>query len=385
MTNNIFKLFIFIVNLPLYWLSYLVPKKNNLWVFGAWAGKKYADNSKYFFEYVIKNKPEIDAVWITKNKDVYNLLISKKYRVVYAYSIQGYYYTMRAKVAIISNTKLGDLNGFVINNNTFLVQLWHGSPMKKIGYDTSKEAYIKNKKLSLLFPYLTIRYNLFLAASEKVKKNLISAFKVESESFFIMGYPRNDQLFLLNTKSTLKGEKNIIYMPTYREHESEELILVNSYNWAIFNSFLINNNIFFYIKLHPQSKLYDYFRNLKLTNIKLLEIEDIYTVLNKFDLLITDYSSIYFDFLLLNKPVVLTPFDLDNYLSQIDMYIDYDKVEEYKAYSWQEVQSNIESILINNIDIYKENRQILKRNYNNNGIDNYSEKIFYKIIDDTNE
>ena len=56
-----------------YWFSQLVPKKKKLWVFGAWNGKKYGDNSKYLFEYINLNGTEIRPIWLTQNKQAYDL------------------------------------------------------------------------------------------------------------------------------------------------------------------------------------------------------------------------------------------------------------------------------------------------------------------------
>ena len=48
----------------------LIPKKKNLWLFGAWQARLYADNSKYLFEYINSNHQEINAVWLTREKSV---------------------------------------------------------------------------------------------------------------------------------------------------------------------------------------------------------------------------------------------------------------------------------------------------------------------------
>ena len=70
----------FIKYMSLY-LSMLIPKNKNKMVFGAWFGNKYADNTKYLYKYVVEECKEINAVWLTENKDVYNELQSKGYPV----------------------------------------------------------------------------------------------------------------------------------------------------------------------------------------------------------------------------------------------------------------------------------------------------------------
>lgn len=68
-------------------LGGLVPKKRNRIVFGAWFGEKYDDNSKYLFEYVINNRTELDAKWITASRNVYNELANMNYPVLYSHNI----------------------------------------------------------------------------------------------------------------------------------------------------------------------------------------------------------------------------------------------------------------------------------------------------------
>ena len=60
-------------------LKILVLKKrnSNIWLFGSWNGESYSDNSKFFFEYVVKNHPTINPIWITKSKHIKNKLLSE--------------------------------------------------------------------------------------------------------------------------------------------------------------------------------------------------------------------------------------------------------------------------------------------------------------------
>ena len=70
MINRLRKIF-YIIKSLIYLFSRILPKDENIWLFGAWFGEKYADNSKYLFEYVNKNLPSVRAIWLTKNESVY--------------------------------------------------------------------------------------------------------------------------------------------------------------------------------------------------------------------------------------------------------------------------------------------------------------------------
>ena len=79
-------------------ISKLVPKKKNLWLFGCWDGHLYADNSKYMYEYIQENCPEVKCVWISKERSIVSMLKKQGKRVKSARSISGIWSLMRAEV-----------------------------------------------------------------------------------------------------------------------------------------------------------------------------------------------------------------------------------------------------------------------------------------------
>ena len=70
----VIKYLIYIINCPLYYISYFLPKNKNIWVFGSWFGEKYADNSRALFEFVNKHDEKIETIWLTESKKVFNNL-----------------------------------------------------------------------------------------------------------------------------------------------------------------------------------------------------------------------------------------------------------------------------------------------------------------------
>jgi len=230
------KLFIYTTMLPLYWLSSIVPKDKNLWVFGAWFGERYADNSKYLFEYVNENHPEINAVWLACDKEVYKTVKNKGYKVVLKRSLMGIFLALRAKVFIVCQSKGEDLYPFINDKKSVVIQLWHGIPLKKIGYDdiiyTYKNGNPQIEKIKkFFFPFLNENYSLLIATSEETKNIFSRAFRVEKKKVEITGYPRNDRLFTFSRAK--KGRKNIkvIYLPTFRKDRGAEVDLFTSYGF----------------------------------------------------------------------------------------------------------------------------------------------------------
>lgn len=375
----------------IYFISYFVPKDKNLWIFGAWSGDKYADNSKYLFEYVNQNHPEIKCVWITKNKNVIELLNEKGYDACYFFSLKAYILSMRAGIGVITHSKWTDLNSS-LSSRTKIIQCWHGTPLKKIIYDDKISKYgnqnqntFATKILNYIFPTIFNNYNysLLIASSDEVKKKLSSAFKIKKDKIKITGYPRNDQLFKFSSDKSKKG----IYMPTFREDESN-FNLFSKYDFNInrINKFLNKNETYLYIKLHPgdaiSGKIKSHIKNhINNSNIRFIEDNvDIYEYLNQFDFLITDYSSIYFDYLLLNRPIIFAPFDIEYYLNEErELYYDYNKVTPGpKAKNWNEILIYLEEFILNP-NKYNDDRSKINKVFNKFIDENSSERVFNEI------
>ena len=198
----------------------------------------------------------------------------------------------------------------------------------------------------------------------------------------IAGYPRNQVLISDDIKNIYLDEENrdrkkiisflkkkinggnkkmIFYMPTFRE---SEILFFENFDRDDFQMFLEENNILFCIKLHPKSKLNEEFRNIQSENIMVINKDaDPYVFLKMADVLITDYSSIYFDYLLLDRPIIFFAYDLEEYLSDSrEMYFDYDEFTPgEKVNDYQELKSGIVKVIYYS-DQYKEARNLM-RNY----------------------
>jgi len=399
--DSLKKLLTYVVMLPIYWISYIFPKDKNLWVFGAWFGEKYADNSKYLFEYVNKNHPEIKAIWLTHNQHTYNIIKKRGFKVYKIYSLKGLYYSSKAKVGIIS-TGLKDINMYLIGNMQ-IVQLWHGIPLKKIMFDdkiTFKNISIYKKISFLIFPFVKKNYiysdALLIATSKEVQKKISSAFRVPLENVKITGYPRNDSFFqkydkklelvtkLLYLKS--QGKKLVIYMPTHREEGKLDINKLFFSNIENINKKMKELNCILLIKLHfyhinksDLSKIPN-LSNIITVNDDLIE-QDIYNILKLTDMLITDYSSVYFDYLLLNKPIVFAPFDIKEYLKyDREFYYNYEDVTPGpKAKNWNEVLKYIKEA-IETPEKYKKEREKIRSLFHKYQDGNSSKRVFDEIV-----
>ena len=333
---------------------YIFNKKEDVWVFGVTSGREYFDNSKYLFEYVSESTNDI-SVWLSKDDVIIDNIRNQGRNAYHFYSLKGIYYALIAKNIIVSYS-YNDVSLFcyLIPWRSKIINLFHGTPLKKLA--KSEELNITKIVRNIMYLYLGKKYDLIIGTSDVSVEKLNNFFKLNKSIYRITGYPRNDALFekeasiyvkQLKTNST---KKIILYMPTFRQDtvDSEDFNLFDSFGFdeKQLNRVLTQNNAIFLIKLHYR----DYQKSVKLLkslnkskNIFVVNntdiSNDIYPLLSKVDLLVTDYSSVYFDYLLLDKPIIFASFDIDTYESQDrGFYFNYSKITPGpKVCNWNEL------------------------------------------------
>lgn len=216
---------------------------------------------------------------------------------------------------------------FRCDNRQINIQLWHGTPIKGVSYMSK---YISQNTEMNHIAWTNFSY--IISTSQTFNTLLNSCYGIDGNKYQVLGSPRNDFLFNSDNKELISrifkkdlcDIKIIFYMPTFRntiygEKNGESIVTLNHLPVEILqdlDKFLETNQTIMLMKLHPQENyaLPD-FQNIKLLTEDLLvqhEI-DLYEVLGCADILITDYSSVYFDFLLLNKPIIFYVPDLEVY------------------------------------------------------------------------
>jgi len=321
-----------------YLLGVLIPKNKKIWTFKGFADK-YIDNSKCLFEYVNSNHSAITPIWITANKDTFELVLSTGNRVYLKYSIKGLCYSLIAKVNFY-----GDYCDIMTNGGSLRVNLWHGIALKKIEFDvnTGPLRSLFNGSLwsRLEYPWLYSKPDYVISSSLFISKNVFStAFRIPCSRCLNFGYPRNDILFknktdlLLNLENTIpnllydsisKAEVDqtiYLYLPTWRD-SGFNFIEASGIDFEDLNNTMKDLNSIFILKLHPATKIevdLERFSNIIMLNQNV----DLYQLMPFTDVLITDYSSVYFDYLLLNKKIIFFPFDRTEYVKNREFYFDY--------------------------------------------------------------
>jgi CDP-glycerol glycerophosphotransferase (TagB/SpsB family) len=402
--NKFFIIIKYLLQIPLtglYFVSFLFPRDKKIWVFGSWDGTVFCDNTKYFFLYISnKMKKEIRPIWLSKNKKLVQELNSKGYDSYYTYSFLGIFYLLRAKWIVLDHNGVGTEHPLIfwLRGGAKVLQLYHGTPLKKIGYDAQSTMY--NKKFVFLsrffLPWLYFNKNTYVASPSKFFVPIFSsAFNLDKKDIFVTGHARTDILFkeinnyeialnlkILEELITKKiGDKNkiILYAPTFRDARGNILQDAN-FDLDKLDKFLISNNCYFIIKHHQAGES---IKKLDLKRIIVLPNDfDLYPLLKYVDILINDYSSVFFDFLLLNRPIIFFPFDLKKYLSNDrELYFDYDDfVPGPKAHNFKELLNWIK-YFIDGKDNFSKKREKIRDLSSDDIKGNYSKKVYDFILE----
>ena len=380
------------LNVICYNFQRLFPGRDkNIWVFGGREGHQYDDNSRYLFEYVNKNHPEINSIWLCEKEDLAMKVRNLGYQAYTFNSKDGKRISKKAGVAIYSHGLI-DFGIFPKVGGALIVSLWHGVGFKKIYNDTYHGFYKSLKRfMDVLFSW-TWR-DLTIVTSEYTKKQFAGIFNIPEKNIVIAGQPRNDIFKQKYTKEeVLKNvdvdfNKNIIlYMPTYRGFnmgkDAMENIVRGLYESEILAQTLDETNSVLIAKLHPLTPHID-IRNRK--NFVILDygaVDDNQALLAVSDMMVTDYSSCFVDFALRNRPVVFYMPDLEVFINQAEPL--YDEFFEVSKHNRSE---NIEELCNEIKNPSNDANTIINEYFEDPSIKGtcYSENVFNAIIHKLNK
>ncbi|MCD8846312.1 bifunctional glycosyltransferase family 2 protein/CDP-glycerol:glycerophosphate glycerophosphotransferase [Mammaliicoccus sciuri] len=307
---------------------------SNTIVFESFGGKNYSDSPKYIYEYMQKNYPKLNYIWVFNNPDK-NVIIgnaekvkkgSKEYYDAYS---KAKFWVSNARLPLYLNKK----------ENQIYIQTWHGTPLKRLANDmkvvrmpgTTTANYKKN------FYAETSRWD-YLVSPNRYSTNIFkTAFWMDEERTWEIGYPRNDVLvnrsddqeYINQIKKDLnlpEGKKVIMYAPTWRDDEfvkkgqylfdlkinlenlqkelGENYVILLRMHYLIANALDLNGYEDFAIDVSNYS-----------------DISELYLIS---DALITDYSSVMFDFGILKRPQYFFAYDIEKYDKGLrGFYMDY--------------------------------------------------------------
>lgn len=348
------------------------------WVFSSVHNRAFNYNSSALFQYVKEYHPEIQAFYVMEDPGERERLQERfgKESVIDTSTIEGIRKVLACKVWFTSTAP--PLYGVGFRKKYRIINLWHGVPLKKIGMEQEN----LGRLTKLYYKYLFAdNYEAVVTTSEELIPVMSRSFLVEPERVKVWGQPRNDMLFQKmdageQMKNIFRGERLpeftrlLLYAPTFRDHGETKVFPFPEFEGAgreaalkRLQEFLEKHQSMLCIRMHLYEKEgYEWLRVLDHpgSRIRFLNedrVKDIMEVLAMFDLLITDYSSIYIDYLLLERPMLFLPYDREDYLKTRGFNFDYDEVTPGpKPKSYAEFLNSIEGLLYNEMN-YVENRK----------------------------
>ncbi len=303
-------------------LSYIIPKKERLWVFSTADGINFKDNPKYLYLYILNNVPEYKVYWATASKHLYNELKEKRLPVTYIYTFKHLIKLLRAEIIVNDDTEnpalYNSLFSFLGRFNLLLT--WHGTGFKNIGLMDDKynrENYRFKKILFYMRKKLYQKYFFIIATSDKDKERKEVCF--QNNNVYVTGAPRNDIFFNVKRTKDYKKKFNIdkyntiiVYAPTFRE--TNTFIPFSEEFYLKLQQYLQQTNSIFVVKKHK----YDRALNVPCIYDNIIDLTpkvgDVQELLAVADILISDYSGIVSDFVLTERPILFYVYDYDDYV-----------------------------------------------------------------------
>ncbi|WP_372426570.1 CDP-glycerol glycerophosphotransferase family protein [Mammaliicoccus sciuri] len=304
-------------------------------IYESFNGKSFADSPRMLYFYLNSALPEYKHIVVTDNQKLKEKLNSSNIDTVEKYSKQYFKIYQKAKVWI-ANTRLTPQ--IEKKDEQLYIQTWHGTPLKKLANDQTVISIpdVTLEEYLYEFNKETSRWDFVISPSETASERFKTAFNLNDEQILTLGYPRNDDLVQLNDDTYINqlkqkydipsNKKVLLYAPTWRDNDRTD---IGKYNFKLkldldaFSKELSNEYVLL-IRAH-----YLVSEHLNLEDYKnvydLSEANDINELFLMSDVLITDYSSVYFDYANLRRPILFFAYDKDEYANDIrGFYLPYE-------------------------------------------------------------
>lgn len=357
------KLIFFIASLAFECLK-LFPIKKNRVILECDYGKGFYGNILYIYKEIKKQGLPLEII-IPLNKGVkINIKEDKDTKIVRTKGAKHVFYLATSKYWITNNHYYHFLRK---RKDTVMINTWHAlGAFKKFGIDSAKNQneVERFRKDSRNIDYL-------LVSSPEVRTIYSKALNVSEEKIMDMGIPRTDPLFngeyvhmereaFINENKFLNDKKVILYAPTFRDDEKEYFNM--QLNLRMLKEYFKDEYVVL-LKLHPiirhpyeiEEDLQDFVYDFSKENINNLLIAS--------DILITDYSSVIFEYSILRKPIIFYAYDYDKYKNELrNFYFEYEKFIPSKMSKTTE-------------EVIEEIKKVQQGEYNIDAIESFSKRF----------
>ena len=366
-------------------------------LFEVFGGRNYSCSPKYIYEKMI-TMPEFKDykfVWSFKDIDAHEINKTDNLILVKHASKEYYKYCASSKYWIV-NSIMGE--HIKKKKNQIYVQCWHGTPLKRLRNDIEVTGSVLNtiKEIRKRNDRDSSRFDYFLSPSKFATEKFTSAFNLNNlgkkDIIIEEGYPRNESLFTyteedvkrIKEKFGVPNDKKVIfYLPTFRDNQHTSGV---GYTYSINIDFdrlkekfsdkyvILFSAHYFVANSIDLSKYEGFVIN---ANSKLDDINDLYIIS---DIIMTDYSSVFFDFANLKRPMLFYMYDLDSYKNNLrDFYMDLDELPGPIAKTQEELEHNLENIEEISKE-YKEKYEKFNKKFNYLDDKDATERVINKIF-----
>ncbi|MFE7845235.1 CDP-glycerol glycerophosphotransferase family protein [Microbacterium sp. NPDC057407] len=361
-----------LVTLPLYaagrLLTAVVPRAHDQWVFGCGAG--IGDGALALWQTAAAEGTR--GVWLVGSEREARDAAARGIRSVAKSSLRGLWLTARAGVVVVTHG-FGDVNRYAVSGS-FVVQLWHGIPLKRIGLDSPETLRLPaalarsaagpalRRLLAAMFRGAARRIRILPAASHVVRGRLESAFALPDERVPVTGEPRVDVLSRgtaaerrSNARAELEqltgpispGVTTVLYAPTWRDGAPDPAV-PSAAEWDALTRLLEREDAVLLVRSHPLGAG-EYRPPVPTDRVRALGsdlVADVTPLLPGLDALVTDYSSLVFDSALVPLPVVFLAPDVDDYARRRGFYGRYADIAGADwAVDWEGARAQLEALL----------------------------------------
>jgi CDP-glycerol glycerophosphotransferase len=337
-----------VLALPAYALgalaSVVVPRRRDLWAFGCGSG--IGEGALALYRYTAEHDPARRLVWLARDERERAEAVTLGIPAVVKSTARGLWTTLRAGVVVITHG-FGDANRYGTRGG-FVVQLWHGIPLKLINLDSPAtmrtrllpDSAVVRRVLRLMYRTAARSISLFPAASEVSAGRLRTAFALPAARVVVTGDPRDDVMVTGSEEERTANARALVferlglvpdvsrlllYAPTWRDGETDPGVPTAA-EWRRIADFLERTGSRLIVRPHHLG-VGDYEAGVRSSDrIHLLtvhELSDVTPALPAIDTLVTDYSSIAFDFALAGRPIVYLAPDVDSYTASRGLYVPY--------------------------------------------------------------
>jgi CDP-glycerol glycerophosphotransferase len=380
--------------LPVYGIFRKLPVSNDLIIFESNIGRNYSGNPRYIYEEMVNQglDKKLRCVWILEdlNTKIPGMTIKvKRSRLKY------YYYLARAKIWVFDTR---DPSYILKREQGYYIQTWHGTPLKKLGMDLDDVFMAGGRDIKTYKKNMyndTRKWDFLLSQNEYSTERFKSAFAFsnkQSKEIWTYGYPRNDVLTINNTDKYIykikeeldipQNKKVLLYAPTWRDNEfhrrstykfvtgldfdllqeklSEDYVIIVKYHYLVVEDIDWSGYEGFVYTYGPEK-----------------DIADLYLVS---DMLITDYSSVMFDYSILNRPIFFFMYDLESYRDELRGFY-FDILKELPGPLSKTTEELINDITGYDSSLYKEKYQDFRDKYNKCDDGKASQRIIERILE----